>query len=45
MVLYQRTHHFGAVTGFTAILFMLSMAVYQTIHKTGKHRSIARAQM
>lgn len=43
--LYQNSQHFGAVTGFTAILFILSMALYQTISKTGKRRSTARAQM
>ncbi|WP_316275095.1 MFS transporter [Bacillus halotolerans] len=31
--LYQNTHHFGAVTAFTAILFVLSMALYQTNRK------------
>lgn len=43
--LYQSTQHFGAVTGFTAILFILSMTLYQTISKTGKRQSAARAQM
>ncbi|MEA5632646.1 MFS transporter, partial [Bacillus velezensis] len=37
--------HFGAVTGFTAILFILSMTLYQTISKTGKRQSTARAQL
>ncbi|MCY8981728.1 MFS transporter, partial [Bacillus halotolerans] len=32
-LLYQNTHHFGAVTAFTAILFVLSMALYQTSRK------------
>ncbi|MCB7155532.1 MFS transporter [Bacillus stercoris] len=43
--LYQSTQHFGAVTGFTAILFILSMTLYQTISKTGKRQSAARALM
>ncbi len=40
--LYQSAHHFGAVTGFTAILFILSMTLYQT---TGNRQSSARAHM
>lgn len=36
--LYQNTHHFGAVTAFTAILFVLSMALYQTSRKN-KHQA------
>ncbi|NLS42896.1 MFS transporter [Bacillus subtilis] len=43
--LYQSTQHFGAVTGFTAILFILSMTLYQTINKTGKRQSAARTQL
>ncbi|MEI2631304.1 MULTISPECIES: MFS transporter [Bacillus] len=43
--LYQSTQHFGAVTGFTAILFILSMALYQTIRKIGKRQTEARVQM
>lgn len=43
--LYHSTQHFGVVTGFTAILFILSMTLYQTISKTGKRQSAARAQL
>ncbi|MGY0431455.1 MFS transporter [Bacillus rugosus] len=43
--LYQSAHHFEAVTGLTAILFILSMALYQTISKNGKRQPAVRTQM
>ncbi|MCY8203093.1 MFS transporter [Bacillus sp. N12A5] len=43
--LYQSTEHFGAVTGFTAVLFILSMTLYQSISKTKKRQTKARVQM